>query len=105
VTTNEHLFKPKPVKSGYKKNDLTTIATTIGTIDEVGHQAVVLVKQEGGEYTPALFDIHPSRSEALQRAHYINANYILRGNVDPVPMHLIADDDTAAGLRAKGYVL
>ena len=105
MTTNEHLFKPKPNKSSYKRKDPTTIATTIGTIDGVGHQAVVLVRQEGGKYTPVLFNVKQSRIEALQRAHYINANFILRGNVDPVPIHLIAEDDTAAGLRAKGYIL
>ena len=105
MTTNDHLFKPRRTKSSYKREDPTTIAATIRTIDGVGHHAVVLVKQGNGMFSPALFDIKPSRGEALQRAHYINANFILRGNVDPVPMHTIAEDDTAAGLRAKGYAV
>ena len=105
MTNNEHLFKPKPSKSSYKRKDPTTIATTIATTDGVGHQAVVLVKQEDGKCTPALFDTKPSRGEALQRAHYINANYILRTNVNAVPPHIQMEADTPAGLKERGYIL
>lgn len=103
MADNSSLFKRKPSKSTYKREYPTTIATTIGTSDDVGYQAVVLVRQPDGRHTPALFGIYPTKTAALQRAHYINANFILRNNVDPLPMHTLAEGDTLAGLREKGY--
>lgn len=103
---NSHLFKERkrPSLAPYKKKEVSAIASTIGTSDDIGVQAVVLVKQDSKLYTPMLFGIFDTRIEALQSAHYINANMILR-NGDPLPMHLTAEDDTLAGLKEKGYAL
>lgn len=88
MATNSHLFgggDKKRSQPPYKKVEILTVATTLESKGK--HKAVVLFKHDSTKQYEALhFESFDSRVDALQRAHYINANMILRTG-DPLPVH------------------
>lgn len=104
MTDNSHLFKggrKRPSQPPYKRVEVITIATTFESGGK--HQAVVLLRKAKDLYEPLLLEVFDTKLDALQRAHYINANKVMRS--DGTFMHLIAEADSTANLRAKGYQL
>ena len=91
------------LKSGHiKKRDILTIAGTY----QVGnnHQPVVAKRNEKKLLDTMLFnEWHPTRTLALQRAHYINANHVMHDRI--LPTHTIGATGTLKQLQERGYEL
>lgn len=111
MADNSDLFKQRkrPSQPPYKRVEVSTVATTIGVydaLDRVVYHAVVLVRQQGLRTYEALrFESFDTRLEALQRAHYINANMIMRTG-DPLPKHGTGGNGkTLAVFKEEGYQL
>lgn len=100
---NSYLFNHQRTNKR-KKDDVTSL---VGTVNVLGkHKAVVLIKRDGLQtYDVKIFDGFDSRTDALQQAHYINANMILR-NGDPLPEHTTGGNmHTLATLKKQGYMV
>lgn len=107
--TNSHLFgggKKRPSQPPYKRVEVSTIATTYSK-NATTHDAVVLVRDTGLKtYEARHYGSYPTRLEALQRAHYINANMIMRTG-DPLPKQTSTGGNgkTVAVFKELGYSL
>ena len=105
--TNSHLFgggKKRPSQPPYKRVEVSTIATTYPT--RGGHTAVVLIRDTTKTYEAKHFESFDTRLDALQRAHYINANMIMRTG-DPLPKQTATGGNgkTVAVFKELGYSL
>lgn len=107
MTDNSHLFKggrKRPSQPPYKRVEVITIATTLPNKGrQGGHFAVVLIRKDKTTYEAQHLEVFPLRIDALQRAHYINANKILRS--DGAYFHLSTEPRTLAELKELGYSL
>lgn len=107
--TNSHLFgggKKRPSQPPYKRVEVATIAATYTSLDPqtdgTVHRALVLIRTGKNLYEGMAFGSFDTRLEALQRAHYINANMIMRTG-DPIPEHIKLSERSLAEWKDNRY--